>query len=309
MRRAPAVLSVAFSFLAAVPSPVIACSMCRCGDPTFNALGTDIFSAGSFRLAVDWDRADKSQGPPGNSEDQVQNTITTTVSYSFGDRVNLVARVPYSFKSLTTTADGTSEVTNTNALSDPEFFAWIRLWDSGLKPGLGQRSWVSLQGGVKTSWGRNNLTDADGERLDQHAQTGTGSTDPFAGLGGAYLLDLESSVFGSAQYRWTGTNSYGYRYGRIFLANIAYERKLGRTVDAILDLNYRWAGKDIVNSDGELDPDTGGAILYVTPRVLVSLGSGLVARASVLIPTFKNLNGFQTERAIVSAGVTYLFGE
>jgi hypothetical protein len=281
--------------------------MCRCGDPTFNAMGTDIFSAGAFRIAVDWDRMEKSQGRPDENEAEVQNGVTATVSYSFGDRVNLVARVPYSFKTITMAGDGMSDMTKTNGLSDPEFFAWIRLWGSDLVSGIGRRAWVSAQVGVKTPWGQDDLTGPDGVRLDQHAQPGTGSTDAFAGLGGFYLVDVSSSLFGSAQYRWTGSNEYGYRYGRIFLANFGYERKLGRTVDAVFELNYRWAGEDTVDSSGEKDPDTGGAILYVTPRVLVNLGGGFVARASVLIPTFKNLNGFQTENAIVSAGLTYSF--
>ena len=151
--------------------------MCRCGDPTFNALGTEIYSPGAFRLAVDWDRMEKSEGPLGESESQVTNTVTATMSYSFGDR------------------------------------------------------------------------------LVEHAQPGTGSTDPFA----------------------------------------------------VLDLNYRWAGEDTVDASGEKDPDTGGSLLYVTPRVLVNLGGDFVARASVLIPTFKSLNGYQTEKAIVSAGLTYTF--
>ena len=132
-------------------------------------------------------------------------------------------------------------------------------------------------------------------------------TDVFAGLGGFYLVDATSTLFGSRQYRWTGTNGSGYRYGRIVLANLGYERKLGPAWDAILELNYRWAGQDIVDSSGERDPDTGGAILYVTPRVLASFGGGVVARASVLIPTFRNLNGWQTENVIVSAGMTYSF--
>ena len=161
---------------------------------------------------------------------------------------------------------------------------------------------------MKTPWGQDDLTGPDGERLDQHAQPGTGSTDVFAGLGGVYLLDARSTSYGSMQYRWTGTNKYGYQYGRIFLANLGYERKLGTVVDAVLELNYRWAGKDTVDAAGTSRiPDTGGALLYVTPRVLVSLGGGFVARAAVLIPTFRNLNGYQTEKAIVSAGLTYSF--
>lgn len=281
--------------------------MCRCGDPTFNALGTDVYSAGAFRLAVDGDRMAKSQGPPGDEESEVQNSVTVTASYSFGESANLIARLPYSFKTLTSTVDGFTDVTRTNGFSDPEFFAWVRLWASDLSRGIGRRAWVSAQVGVKTPWGQDDLTAPDGVRRDQHAQPGTGSTDVFAGLGGFYLIDPESSVFGSTQYRWTGTNGYGYRYGRIFLANLGYERKLGSKVDAVLELNYRWAGKDAIDAGGMLDPDTGGALLYVTPRVLVGLGENVVVRASVLIPTFGNLNGYQSEKAIVSAGLTCSF--
>jgi hypothetical protein len=306
--RPPAGVLVAVAIVAAyAPSPASACSICRCGDAAFNALGTDIYAPGAFRLALDWDHFDKTQGPPGASESQIQNGVTLTTSYTFGESANLVARVPYSFKSLTTTAGGVSDVTDTHGFADPEFFAWIRLWASDLSPGLGRRSWLSAQFGVKTSWGEDDLTGPDGERLDQHAQPGTGSTDVFAGLGGLTLLDARSTLFGSVQYRWTGTNTYGYRYGRIFLANLGYDRKLGSAVDAVLELNYRWAGKDTVDASGVQDPDTGGALLYVTPRVLVSLGRGIVARAAVLIPTFQNLNGYQTERPVLSAGVTYQF--
>ena len=293
--------------LVLTPSPARSCSMCRCGDPTFNALGTDIYSPGAFRLAVDWDRMEKSQGPPEESESQVANTVTATVSYSLGERLNVVARVPYSFRSLTDSMDGVSETTDAHGLADPEFFVWFRLWASPLEAGIGRRSWVSVQVGVKTPWGQDDLTGPDGDRLDEHVQPGTGSTDVFAGLGGLYMLDSVSSVFGSVQYRWTGTNRYGYQYGRIFLANLGYERKLGSVVDAVLELNDRWAGEDTVDSSGERDPDTGGSILYVTPRVLVRLWGGLVARGAVLIPTFKDLNGYQAEKAIVSAGLTWSF--
>jgi hypothetical protein len=288
----------------AMASKAPACSICRCGDAAFNALGTNIFSAGAFRLAVDWDRISKSQGPPDESESTLQNSVTATLSYSFGESVNLVARVPYTFSSLSTSEGDAPETLDTRGFSDPEFFVWVRLWASDLAPGVGRRAWVSAQVGVKTPWGQDDLKGPDGERLDQHAQPGTGASAVFAGLGGFYLLDPRSSAYGSVQYRWPGTNAYGYQYGQIFLANFGFERKLGSAVDAALELNYRWAGKDTVDDEGELDPNTGGALLYVTPRILVHLGSGLVARAAVLIPTFKNLNGYQTERAVVTAGLT-----
>lgn len=78
-------------------------------------------------------------------------------------------------------------------------------------------------------------------------------------------------------------------------------------MDAVLELNYRHAGRDRVDAEGIEDPNTGGSILYLTPRVVVDLGRGLVARAGVQIPTWKGLNGEQTEKAVVNAGVTYVF--
>jgi CO dehydrogenase/acetyl-CoA synthase alpha subunit len=39
--------------VAIIPPSAAACSICRCGDPTFNALGTDIYKQGAFRVFLD----------------------------------------------------------------------------------------------------------------------------------------------------------------------------------------------------------------------------------------------------------------
>jgi hypothetical protein len=62
-----------------------------------------------------------------------------------------------------------------------------------------------------------------------------------------------------------------------------------------------------VDAQGTLDDDTGGSLLYVTPRLLVNLGGGLVLRAAAQIPMVRDLNGFQKERTVVNVGLTYLF--
>ncbi len=296
-----------------------ACSICRCGDPTFNALGSNVYASGAFHFALDWDRLSKEQGifdphgehgarltprhgGPGETETLVENRITATLSYSFAEQFNLVARIPYSFKTLT---EG-EEITDTHGFADPELYALVRLWSSSFGPGLGRRTWVSALAGVKTPWGQNALIQ-DGQRIDEHAEPGTGSTDVFGGLAFLHLFDETSALFASTQYRGTGSNDFGYEYGDIVLANVAYERKLTGWLDAVLELNYRYAGRDRVDAEGLEDPNTGGSILYLTPRAVVDLGKGLVARVGVQIPTWRNLNGEQTERAVVNAGLTYLF--
>ena len=53
--------------------------------------------------------------------------------------------------------------------------------------------------------------------------------------------------------------------------------------------------------------NTGGSLLYVTPRLLLDLGGGAVLRVAVQLPTLRALNGKQTERAVPSVGLTRAF--
>lgn len=316
-----------FSLLLAA-APALPCSICRCGDVTFNALGPNVFAEGKFRLALDWDRFDKDSAVSADMmaglraasrqrlnadqatglDQEVENRFTATFSYTFGERVVAVARVPFSQRHLTSTdyASGSVGSASTSDLSDPELYALVRVWSSDFQPGVGRRAWVSVLGGVKTPWGRNELA-GGGVRLDEHLQSGTGATDVFGGLSMVTLLDAGSSAFASVQYRKTGTNTFGYRYGNATLANAAYERKLGSAVDAVLELNFRHAQQDRVNDAGDVDPNTGGDIAYVTPRVVIDLGEGLAGRAAVQIPIMRALYGEQTERFVVNVGLTYLF--
>ena len=320
----PAALAAAFVLsLAAAAAPAHGCSICRCGDSTFNALGTDVYKEGAFRLSLDWERFDKEQGilaeegaavakhggeDPLGREAVVENRFTTALSYTFHERMVAVARIPWSSRR-TSLVGGAEEEAGPNSsrdLSDPEIYALVRLWSADFAPGIGRRSWVSVLGGVKTAWGKNDLT-SGGERLDEHLQPGTGSTDWFGGLSGVYLFDSHSSLFGSVQYRRAGTNDFDYRYGDTKMANLGYERKLGKIWDGVVELNFRDAGEDRTDAGGTLDPNTGGKLLYVSPRVIVDLGRGLVGRLSVQLPVYKSLNGDQRERTVANIGVTYLF--
>jgi hypothetical protein len=290
-----------------------ACSICRCGDPTFNALGAAIYAPGQFRLALDWERFDKENGvsDPTSGEivgrdAEIENRFTLSVAYSFGERFTLVGRLPFSVRRLTSTDESGAVTTHTSGLSDPDLTALYRVWASPFRPGLGRRAWVSLVAGVKTPWGRNDLSE-NGERLDEHAQSGTGATDVTGGLSAVVQLDMQSSLFASFQYRRTGANDHDYRYGRTTSANVAYERKLGRVVDAVLEVNWRHAEQDVVDADGNRDPNTGGDLVYLTPRLVLDLGGGFLGRLGVQIPIVKSLYGDQTERANVNVGLTVLF--
>ncbi len=290
------------------PTKAFACSICRCGDPTFNALGKEGYAVRGLHLALDWERFDKDEGDPSDEyESMVENRYTALLSYGLGERFTVFARVPYSVRDMDEFVPGEeTERMHSSAFSDPEFYAQARLWGSGFTGGLGQRTSLSLTGGVKAPWGDNDL-ERDGERLDEHVQPGSGSTDVFGSLALLHLVDKESALFATVGYRHTGGNDFAYRYGSSLLANLAYEHKLGSRLDGVVELNYRHAAKDRVESDGTRDDNTGGSLLYLTPRLLVNVGGGLILRAAVQIPIVRDLNGFQKERAVANVGLTYLF--
>ncbi|MGH8265419.1 MAG: hypothetical protein ACRET4_18240, partial [Steroidobacteraceae bacterium] len=268
--------------------------------------GRDIVSAAGWRFALDWERFSKSQGEPDARDSVVEQRYTAVAAYTLADRVLLVARLPYSDHTLVETAGGDAERTHTSGLADPEIYGQVRLWSSQFQGNLGRRASISATLGIKTDWGVNDAARA-GERLDEHAQPGTGSTDFFVGLSSYYLIDHQSALFGSVQTRVPGTNNFDYRYGRINLANLAYERKLNETIDTVLELNYRHAARDRIDSSGALDGDTGGSVLYLTPRVLFNVGGGVVLRAAVQVPIARDLYGTQSEKTVYNLGLTYAF--
>ncbi|MEO8276304.1 MAG: hypothetical protein ABI639_08795 [Thermoanaerobaculia bacterium] len=296
-------LVVAFLLFSLVPcSAAFACSVCRCGDPTFNALGTNIFVAHQFHLAFDSERLEKEQGAGDEIESLTETRFVLTGSYGISERLQVVARIPWSRRSLASDEEpGTA-----SGLGDPELYGIYRLWSSDWEEGMGKRSWVSVVAGVKTAWGKNDAADA-GERLDEHVQPGTGSTDLFAGLSAVHLFDDRSTIYGSIQLRKPSRNGFDYLYGDTTLVNLGYEHKLSERWDGALEVNARAAGHDQIDATGEEDPDTGGAIVYLSPRLLFDLGRNVVARIAVQVPAVEDLHGDQREKTVWNLGVTATF--
>ncbi len=160
-------------------APAWSCSICRCGDPTFNALGKEGIAQLGARLALDWDQVEKTQGDPDDELESLrERRATLLLAYGVSDRVGFFARVPYSERVLTESEAEESSRTRVSGLADPEIYGQVRLWSSAFDGEVGTRAAVFAVAGVKTAWGDNNVS-RDGERLDEHVQPGTGSTDWF----------------------------------------------------------------------------------------------------------------------------------
>ena len=241
-----------FSGLGLASAPARACSMCRCSDPVFSALGEGLYSYGGFQVALDWNRLNQSQGGGAELEEQVRNTMIATLSYGFRERFTVVAQVPYTWNHLTEGED----VETADGLGDPAFFVYFRLWSSKFESPLGRRAWISAVFAVKTPWGKNDVSE-NGERLDEHVQPGTGATNLSGGLAGLYLIDEMSSLYLSAAYTGTGRNDFGYKYGDNVQVNLVYDRKLTDWLDGVVEVNFLDAERDQVDAARRARPGHG----------------------------------------------------
>jgi len=286
--------------LSLAPRQGLACSMCHCGDPVLNLVGSQIFVPGTWHVGFDTDRFAKDQvaeDDPGTREKEVESRFTLSVSRTFGRRLTVVARLPFAHRSIDA-PDGSSSLTG---LSDPEVLAHYRIY----APQRG--SWLSLSLGLRSGWGKNDAA-RDGERLEEHLQPGTGSAGVEPGLSFSRVVGSsdDSSVFGSVAGRFNGRNDVGYHYGNAMLANLGFEKKLSGRLNAIVEANFRRAAKDEPTLGGE-DPNTGGSVLYLSPRLLVRLDQSLFLRVGVQVPVVKDLYGDQNEKVNLLTGLTLRF--
>lgn len=293
--------------------PALPCSMCRCGDPTFAALGTDVFVADKWRATLDIERFEKSSAAdledlptrrlssiPTDVETERRSTLG--VAYSIGERVTLVGRLPFSQRKLAGPG-GTDEA---SGIGDPELLGVVRVWGSPATTPFANRAWISAIAGVKTDWGRDDAQ-VDGVRADEHLQPGTGAFDLTLGLSAVKLLGTRTTIYGSVLTRRPRENDFGYRYGNVWLGNVGFERKLSTRLDGVLEINLRDAGFDSTDFGGGRDDHSGGAVAYLSPRLLVDLSAGFVARLGVQVPIYENLNGEQDEKLNFSVGIAATF--
>jgi hypothetical protein len=284
----------------AVPRPAGACSMCRCGDPTFALAGTQVFSAEAWHVGLDFGRFAKDQvsaEDPLLREEEVEGRATLTVSRNFGGRLTLVGRLPFAHRTIT----AADEESSLSGLSDPELQVHYRVYSP--RPGSG----LALSLGLRPGWGEND-GQLDGERAEEHLQPGTGAAGVEPGLSFWRTVGAsdEGWLFASAAGRFNGRNDAGYHYGDVVLANLGYERKLGGRINAALETNFRYAAKDEPQM-GEQDPNTGGSVLYLSPRAVLRIDPRVSFRVAVQVPVVKDLYGDQDEKVNVLTGFTLTF--
>jgi hypothetical protein len=176
--------------------------------------------------------------------------------------------------------------------------AQTRVWSAG-------RSSLWLGGAVELPTGASDRANDDGEVAELPVQPGSDSTDVVLGLTyrAARLAETarEGMVghttalpfFLSASYRRNGKGRDDYRLGEEWQFNAGGAYPFGRRLEALLQLNARFRGKDSPGNTEEDTDFTGGTYLFVSPGLRVEASERWAGYAYVQIPAYQDVNQLQ----------------
>jgi hypothetical protein len=298
-----AVTLVFWTALWAAPSAE-ACSVCGCGDPLFVA-GDSKPLAGTFRFAFDTiylTASARSDDNPAQTESLTQMTFLPAVVYSPTNELNLVLQVPLNQKTWTLNGGGLpSETAAPFGLGDIELSARYFVWTDTDFANLRRQSFAISAGTSMPTGGDN--TQLDGQRIDQHAQLGTGAWGPY--LGGLYTFSQDPWTFtGTVTGRYRTTNTYGYRFGGAVLFGLTARYHFVAPFFLSFGVDGRFAVRD--NDSGDTQLNTGGFLLAATPGLMWNLSGGLWLQAQAQIPVATHLFGVQSVGPVVTVGLQFV---
>jgi hypothetical protein len=274
------------------PQTLLACSICGCGDP-LQWIANLPLAGSMFRFALQGEyltATAASDDSPTQTESLTQQSLNATVAYGPGHGLSLLLVVPLVDKDWT--LDGGNlppEAANPTGLGDMNLglrYFFLRHIDVQHM----RVHTLALSAGTTFPTGDNN-TKIDGERIDQHAQLGTGAWGPYAGVhyalsSGQWNLTANASAFTHS------TNDFGYKFGNAMRWGAEGQLRLGNSWALSLAGEGRYAKRDV--SEGEQQLNTGGTVVALTPGVWWSAGSTVGLYARLQIPVVTDFYGEQT---------------
>jgi hypothetical protein len=299
------VLGVLAVVLAGTPLAARACSVCACGDPLLDASDPAATMA-KLRLQLEAEYLSITSGShhqEGTTDALDQYTLHANAAWSPTDRAAVVLDVPLARKELRTAigSDHRHAPEETLGLGDVEVGGRYELW-RWVNLGRGRYQGFAVSAGTSLPTGESAARDDDGERLDEHAQLGTGAWGPYAGL--HYRVDQGRwYAFASLSGRARDANRFGYRYGSALLWSVHGQLRPSPRLSLGLGLDGRTAGRD--RDDEGVVEHTGGLVLAAAPSVAYGIGSGVWLSARAQLPFYTELAGVQSVRPTVYVAAQY----
>lgn len=279
-----------------------ACSVCGCGDPLVD-VGSATPTSGLLRFSLDFQylTADaQSDEDASLTEGLTQLTLRPEVVFSPTQKLSLVLQVPLVRKDWALRGRALVESQRTQGLGDVDLGArWFLFQKSDFVHQ--RRQEFALSAGTSFPTGSDNAM-VDGERLDDHAQLGTGGFGPYLGV--LYAVHQDPwNVSASLTGRARTTNSYGYHYGTSLLWSVVGTYRPWDRAGFELGFEGRYAWQD--TEDGEVQTNTGGFLLALSPGVKVNLAGRLWLHVKAQVPIATSLYGVQHVGPVFLAGVQY----
>jgi hypothetical protein len=267
--------------------------------------GDSVPRSGAFRAAFDVEYLTASAASDDNAaatESIIQTTFRPVLVWSPIGRLNLVLQVPVTNKNWTLTGGGENESADHTGLGDVDFGARWFLWENINLSHL-RRQNLALSAGTSFPTGPDNAT-LNGQPLDEHAQLGTGSFGPYAGVLYAFHQD-PWNVTANVSGRVHSTNPHGYQYGPALLFGVRGTYLLKEWLGFVFGIDGRYAARD--TSGGVHEENTGGFLLAAVPGVTGRLGDQLWLLARAQLPFYEHLFGVQRVGPVVTANLQYTF--
>ncbi len=248
-----------------------------------------------------------------DASDTELTAFVTTVKAIVGlhEDVTLSATLPYFRRELKTTQAGRRLRLNADGFGDVAVVGKWRFWKA---PELRGTTEIAGFFGIELPTGSDSIRDA-GMRLPQPLQPGSGSVDGILGAaftrvwdGGRWLVNADAFYKRNAQ-------ANDYRFGDVARFDVGgqfrvypeqYERYDQLTLNLIVELNGRYAGKDQL--DGHRIDGTGGLKLFVSPGIQAIVTENLLFELGVQLPAYRNVQGPQlVEDVRATIGLRWLF--
>lgn len=286
--------------------PARACSVCGCGDPLVPA-GDALARGHPVRAAVETEYLTaeaRSDGDPSERESIAQSTLRPLLSMSPIETLNLVLQAPVVRKDWMLADAGGNSIGSRLALGlgDVDLGARWFLVDRTDLATMDRRN-LGISLGTSFPTGEDDAR-VGGERIDDHAQLGSGAFAPY--VGGIYA-DHEDpwNFFASATGRVRTANRFGYRYGSSALWSLHGEIHPWDRGAFQLGIDGRYADHD--RSAGRVMRNTGGTVVSLTPGILFEGIPDTWFEARLQVPVYTRLFGDQSVGPTYVAALRYEF--
>ena len=282
----------------ALPSEAEACGTCAVGDPTLTIMGTAQPTENRVRLALTFrHRTDELGEPRVNLVELSEQRIETSLAWSPKDYLTLSLMAPVVHRRLTQVNGAVDEFWSIGDLDLR--LRGVLFRDRERAP----RHLFSGLIGLELPTAPVDEQD-NGDPLPLELQAGTGSWDPILGLTYGFFSDPWSFTAVSSVVVGTEGRADA-KVGTSWRTTARVQLQPWPEAGFQLGTDFRYDQRNI--ESGQVDPDSGGFIAYLTAGLVGTPAMGLMLYASFSYPVANALYGFHDEGPALTLGALYDF--